>query len=399
MRVMDRRAFVRWLAAATSATAAASLDIAAKPRSRTTLQLRPGLPKVRVVSAYKPAATPGMPGPFPGRVVAVTADKAVDTATGAANADIVREMMARGMRTLTGAATITAAWQRFFDPADRVGIKVNCGGYPHCISAYEIVVETVKRLGAAGVPPAQIFVYERFQNQLDECNYAARLPEGVTIVAAERANRNVDNSGYDPATYLEADLFGEEDTRSNMMRLVSQRLTKIINIPNMKDHGATGVTGCLKNIAYGSFSNVARTHQQGKSHTYSLVGRLAAVEPLRSRTVLQIMDGLRGVWHGGPFARTTKYVFYPRQILFGTDPVAIDRLLLDIIEKERRARGAISIWDRSPASLKIDDGRARDADPNVNIIIREPGHVEYASTLGLGVYDRARISVQDVVID
>jgi len=91
-----------------------------------------------------------------------------------------------------------------------------------------------------------------------------------------------------------------------------------------------------------------------------------------------------------------RYVFYPRQIMFGTDPVAIDRLLLDIIEKERRARGAISIWDRSPSSLRMDDTRARDADPNVNIIIREPGHVEYASTLGLGVYDRARIVIKDV---
>jgi hypothetical protein len=84
--------------------------------------------------------------------------------------------------------------------------------------------------------------------------------------------------------------------------------------------------------------------------------------------------------------------------MFGTDPVAIDRLLLDIIEGERRARGVLSIWDRSPASLKIDDGRARDADPNVNIIIREPGHVEYASSLGLGIYDRSRIKVQDVIV-
>ena len=393
---MHRRAFLRCLAAATSATATASLDVAAKPRARTRLQTRPDLPTLRVVSSYKPAAMPGMPGLYPGRVVAVTSDRSVDLATGAANADVVREMMARGMRTLTGAATTTDAWRRFFEPADRVGIKVNCGGYPHCISAYEIVAETVTQLGAAGVPPSQIFVYERFQNQLDECNYAPHLPQGVTLVAAERANRNVDNSGYDPATYLEADLFGEDDTRSNMMRLVSQRLTKIINIPNMKDHGATGVTGCLKNIAYGSFSNVARTHQRGQSHTYSVVGTLASIEPLRSRTVLQIMDGLRGVWHGGPFARTMRYVFYPKQIMFGTDPVAIDRLLLDIIDNERRARGAISIWDRSPASLRVDDGRARDADPNVNIIIREPGHVEYASTLGLGVYDRARIKVEDV---
>jgi hypothetical protein len=85
--------------------------------------------------------------------------------------------------------------------------------------------------------------------------------------------------------------------------------------------------------------------------------------------------------------------------MFGTDPVAIDRLLLDIIETERRAHGAISIWDRSPSSLKMDDSRARDADPNVNIIIREPGHVEYASTLGLGVYDRSKIMVQDIRVD
>ena len=334
-----------------------------------------------------------MPGPYPGRVVAISSEKSVDVTTGNANGDVVREMMTRGMRSLTGASSTADAWRRFFQPADVVGIKVNCGGFPYVFSAYEIVAETVQRLVEIGVPLSQIFVYERFQNQLDEVNYAPHLPDGVRIVAAERANRNVDNSGYDPATYLEADFFGEDDTRSNMMRLVSQRLTKIINIPNMKDHGATGVTGCLKNIAYGSFSNVARTHQRGKSHTYSVVGTLAAVEPLRSRTVLQIMDGLRGVWHGGPFARTTRYVFYPRQIMFGTDPVAIDRLLLDIIENERRAHGARSIWDRSPASLRMDDTRARDADPDVNIIIREPGHVEFASTLGLGVYDNARIRV------
>jgi len=339
-----------------------------------------------------------MPGPYPGRVVSVRSDRCIDTSTGAANDEVVREMMARGMRALTGASTTRDAWRRFFKPSDVVGLKVNCGGYPHCVSAYEIVAEIVHQLTGIGIPASQIYVYERFQNQMDEVNYAPRLPDGVQIVAAERANRNVDNAGYDPSVYLEADLFGEDDTRSNMMRLVSRRLTKIINIPNIKDHGATGVTGCLKNIAYGSFSNVARTHQGSRSHTYSVVGTLASIEPLRSRTVLQIMDGLRGVWHGGPFARTTRYVFYPRQIMFGTDPVAIDRLLLDIIENERRANGAISIWDRSRGSLKINDTRARDEDPNVNIIIREPGHVEYASTLGLGVYDLARIKVENVTV-
>jgi uncharacterized protein DUF362 len=379
---MDRRSFVRLLAAAPF--------VPAPPED--------AAPKLRIVTSYAPAARPGMPGPHPGRVIAVRSEKSVDTATSAANADVVREMMTRGMCALTGDHTAPEAWRRFFVPADVVGLKVNCGGHPWVVSAYEIVAEVIRQLMGVGIPPTQIYIYERFQNQMDAVNYAPHVPEAVQIVAAETANRRADNRGYDPATYVEADLFGEEDTRSNMMRLVSERLTKIINIPNVKDHGATGVTGCLKNIAYGSFSNVARTHHNGKSHTLSFVGTLASVEPLRSRTVLQIMDGLRGVWHAGPFARTRRYVFYPKKIFFSTDPVAIDRLLLDIIDDKRKVEGAISIYDRSPRYLKADDAAARDADPNVNIIIREPGHVEYAAKLGLGVADLSLISVQDVEV-
>jgi hypothetical protein len=379
---MHRRTFVRSLAALPFAGALARQE---------------ALPKLNVVTKYAPEGKLGMPGPYPGRVVSVRSASCVDEATNDANDTVVREMMARGMCALTGEATAAAAWRRFFVPSDVVGIKVNCGGYPFVVSSYEIVAETIRQLMAVGIPASQIYIYERFQSQLTEVNYAPRIPEGVQIAAAERANRRADMAGYDPATYVEADLFGEDDTRSNMMRLISERLTKIVNIPNMKDHGATGATGCLKNIAYGSFSNVARTHDNsGKSHTFSFVGTLASVEPLRSRTVLQIMDGLRGVWHGGPFARTRRYVFYPKRLLFGTDPVAIDRLLLDIIDDRRKEAGAISIWDRSTKYLQAMNTRARDADPNVNIIIREPGHVKFAASLGLGVEDLAKISVQEI---
>jgi len=377
---MDRRTFVQLLAATPLVSLASSETV----------------PKYRVVTNYRPAPVPGMPGPYPGLVVSVKSAKCLDEASAKADAEVVREMMARGMCALTGEKQVLDAWRRFFEPADVVGIKVNCGGRPWVVSAPEIVVEVIRNLMAVGVKPQQVYLYERFQSQLDEVNYAPHLPEGVSIVGAERARGS--NRLYDPATYVEADFFGEDDTRSNVMRLVSERLTKIINIPNMKDHGATGVTGCLKNIAYGSFSNVARTHFKGVYQTYSFVGTLAAVEPVRSRTVLQIMDGLRGVWHGGPFAHTRRYVFYPKQIMFGTDPVAIDRLLLDIIDDQRKAEGAISIWDRSPKYLKADRSDERDNDPNVNIIIREPGHVEYASKLGLGVYDLKKIRVKEIEV-
>ncbi len=379
---MDRRAFLEMLAAT---------PVAARLGADT------GVPRYRVVSPYAPAAVSGMPGPWPGRVASVKSPHSLD-ATGRVVDVVVREMMDRGLRALTGETTAAAAWRRLFEPGDVVGIKVNAGGVPYVVSSPAIVAETCRQLMAVGIPATSIYVFERFQDQIVAIDYVPHLPDGVTVFAAEKGNVRQENGAYDPETYVEVEFFDEDDTRSNMMKLVTRKLTKLVNIPNMKDHGATGVTGCLKNVAYGCFSNVARSHSHGRTHTLTSVGTFASVEPLRSRVVLQIMDGLHAVWHGGPFAHTSRYVFHPRQILFGTDPVAIDRLLLDIIDDKRKAEGAISIWNRSPETLRFHDARARDEDPNVNILIREPGHVEYAGRLGLGVADLARIRVDEVEV-
>jgi len=149
----------------------------------------------------------------------------------------------------------------------------------------------------------------------------------------------------------------------------------------MKDHGAAGVTGCLKNICLWRFFKRGPFPFRDKTNTYSFIGTLAGVEPLRSRTVLQIMDGLRGVWHGGPFSPDRKFRFYPKQMMFGTDPVAIDRLLLDVIDDKRKAEHSVSVWDRSMTIVK--SGYGYDDNPSINRFIREPGHIEYASALGL----------------
>jgi hypothetical protein len=73
-------------------------------------------------------------------------------------------------------------------------------------------------------------------------------------------------------------------------------------------------------------------------------------------------------------------------------------LLLDIVDNERKARGAISIWNRDRNTLDFLNGKRRDDDPNVNIIIREPGHVEYADKLGLGVSNLKKIRVKELVV-
>jgi uncharacterized protein (DUF362 family) len=365
---MDRRSFLSLAAAAPLAGAPA------------------GEPVYKVVTPYKAAGPLGMTGPYAGQVVRVHSEKSLDTATDRADRAVVRQMLAAGMKALTGDSDELAAWRRFIAPQDVVGIKVNCSGAPKICSAPEIVGGIADRLVAAGVKPDNIWVYERFENQVRTVPYAEFLPQGAHIWTAETSRGSI--LGYDPKVYVETSFFGEDDTRSNLVRLVTDKLTKIINVPNVKEHQASGVTGCLKNIAYGNFSNVARSHQREVTNTKTFIGVLAAAEPVRSRVVLHIMDGLRGVWHQGPFSNDAKFRFYPKQMMFGTDPVALDRQVLDIVDGKRKAEGAISVWERSRSILG--DNR----DPNKNAFIREPGHIEYAAGLGLGVYDQARIKQQ-----
>lgn len=372
---MFRRKFLQLASAATAS--AAALDTT---------------PTYRTVSAFPRSSRPGMPGPFPGKVVRVHSEKSIDPASNDVDGPTVREMISLGMRSLTGATNTRDAWAGFFNAKDVIGIKLNCSGAPHIRSSPEVVAAIVENLIALDIPATNIYLYERFPDQLTSVQYDRHVPAGVNISAIELSRGSI--LGYDPKTYVEVDFFGEDDTRSNMIRLVTERFTKIINVPNMKDHQAAGVTGCLKNIAYGNFSNVARSHRSEKTNTLTFIGTLAEVEPLRSRTVLQVMDGLRGVWHGGPFATNPKFQFYPKEIVVGTDPVAIDRLLIDVIEDKRRAEGALSVWDRSMDSVK----RGHDDDPNVNNFIREPGHIEHAGKLGLGVYDKTKIRVTNIEV-
>ena len=360
--------------------------IAGAPTSTTT-----DIPRYKTVSRFEPSPHPGMPGPYPGKVVRLRAEKSIDAESNRVDAEVVREMISRGVRTLTGEKTDGAAWSHFFDPRDVVGIKVNCSGAPNIMASPEVVSAIVARLIALEIPPKNIYIYERFRDQLTSVHYERYVPEGVNIVAVE-SSRGV-MIGYNPATYVEVNFFGEDDTRSNLVRLVTDRLTKIINVPNIKDHGASGVTGCLKNIAYGNFSNVARSHHAEKTNTLTFIGTLAAVEPLRSKTVLQIMDGLRGVWQGGPFSFDKRFRFFPKQLMFATDPVAVDHLELDLVEAKRKAEKAPSLFDRSV-------GTVNDSRPQwlINQYIREPGHIEYAGKLGLGVYDSSKIHVTDIQV-
>ena len=250
--------------------------------------------EIYVVSSYKPSAQPGMPGHYPGQVVAVHAEKCIETAADKVDMPTVREMMAQGMRTLTGDSDVRDSWARFFTPVRCRRHQAELLGRAQHLSSPEIVGEIVRNLIALGIKPDAHLPLRALSRPGGERSLRALRPRR----RAYRGDRNGAHARSPTTTRRptsKCDFFGEDDTRSNMIRLVTETFTKIVNVPNMKDHGAAGVTGCLKNIAYGDFSNVARSHHATKTNTLSFIGTLAMVEPLRSQH--------RAADHGRPARR------------------------------------------------------------------------------------------------
>ena len=51
-----------------------------------------------------------------------------------------------------------------------------------------------------------------------------------------------------------------DSIKSRYSKIVTQEINVIINVPVMKHHAITGVSGCLKNLAFGSVDNTRRFH-------------------------------------------------------------------------------------------------------------------------------------------
>jgi len=328
----------------------------------------------------------GMPGLYPGSVVEVADQRAI--AGNRVSQPIVREMLERGLKELTGENSARAAYAKFIEPNDVVGIKINPSGAPACCSSPELVREIIDGVRSVGVPARNIVVYDRFGYEMDIGSYQPLLPPGIRVLGVQ--DGLLDASGYDANVYCQADFFGEWETRSYMASIVAKGVDKIINVPTLKDHSASGVTGCLKNVAYGTFNNVARSHKAPYSFTNPLIGVMCTVEPLRSKVVLNIMDGMRMVWHGGPLTQNQEFIYQAGILMVSTDPVAMDTIELEAIEKKRREQGAPSVWARNPKSITA-DGREFYGDASKNLFYRQPGHIAAAGKLGLGVSDLKQI--------
>jgi uncharacterized protein (DUF362 family) len=382
---MDRRTFVKRTCAGS-----AGLLLSGVPALGMDEVVQPPTPPINVHEAPLAKKSPlGMPGLYPGRVVEVADSRSI--VANRVSQPVIHDMLERGLKELTGEKSSQAAFAKFIEPGDVVGVKINPSGAPACCSSPELVREIIEGVRSVGVPPHKILVYDRFGYEMDLGSYQPLMPPGVQVIGVQ--DGLLDASGYDANVYVEMNFFGEWETRSYMASIVANQVTKIINVPTLKDHSASGVTGCLKNVAYGTFNNVARSHKEPFSFTNPLIGVMCTVEPLRSKVVLNIMDGTRMVWHGGPLTQNQKFIAQTGLLLLSTDPVAMDTVELDAIDKKRKDQGAPSVWEHNPKSL-VKDSREFFEDASTNLYYRQPGHIAAAGKLGLGESELKKIDLR-----
>jgi hypothetical protein len=428
-------------------------------------------PAVATASKVAPASY-AMPGPFPGRVIevhdphAVSERHVIDRAA-------VRGMMDRGMCALTGADHPHEAWERLFGPGDVVGIKVNPVGARHgrddvagSVSSKEVLLETVRNLRQVGVAAKDIIVFERYAQEFVAAGYAAMLTEreldGVRWLASSAAYTNeqlaingVEDpsahspellrhvAGYDPDCFVqmgfaapEHDQKDDRRFRSHLSGIVTRLVNKIITLPVLKDHRSAGVTLALKNMSHGMNNNVARSHIAGIAHGYAdSPGRgvngpnqcntfipAAVNQPLlRQKATLHILDGLIGVYEGGPGNwNKTWATWRANSLFFATDPVAMDHIGWDVIDSKRvreglprvaemgnhlytpRQRAAMALSGLGGGSLydamalAASERFVRGGGDSEVFDRRQPEHIILAGLIGLGEFDLEKIAFQRI---
>jgi hypothetical protein len=417
-----------------------------------------------------------MPGRYPGRVIEVQHPTAVSE-DNEINARAVAEMVDRGMAELTGydSGDVSNCWKSMFDKEDIVGIKVNPVGKASkedakrgaisSISSPALVVKIVNCLCQIGIPAKNIIIFERYANEFCAAGYKdlveRELPKGTRWMtaalgysahqldirgkdadaapASPEVDRNV--MGYDPDVFTTMGFSDPRHSRnddrrfrSHLSMIVSRLITKMITLPVLKDHRSAGVTLALKNMSHGMNNNVARSHISGIAHGFggeelllgpnqcnTFIPQAVAHQKLREKATLHILDGLIGVYEGGPGIWNRTWGTWRRKSLFfATDPVALDHVCWDIIDLKRAEEGwapveKMGLLYRPSHTQPVSAMAPLAADSPLATLalaasaqnhmagrgsevfnMRQPDHVVLAGQIGLGVFPREQITYRQV---
>ncbi len=301
-------------------------------------------------------AGPGPAGSGKARVVVIRhADLAAEGAGPSPRR--AAELLDEAAKALAGADRAADAWDRWFKPDDRLGVKVNCLGLP---TRPAVAEGLVRALGAIGLAPDRAILWDRTNRELRRAGYTLRSRgEGVrcygTDALADRAG-----GGYS------AEVYSSGATGSLISRIVTDEATALASAAVLKDHNLAGITGVMKNF-FGAIHNPNKYHDD---HCDPFIADVCAQKPIRSRLRLALCDAGRPQYQGGPAPRP-KWRWPYGGLILSADPVAADAVGRQILLRKRDAVG-----------LKTFEADGRPA-----------RHLASGQARGLGMADLARIEV------
>ncbi|MFZ5979254.1 MAG: DUF362 domain-containing protein [Candidatus Zixiibacteriota bacterium] len=318
----------------------------------------PPRPKTNIEEVLSiPRTEQSIPGPFPGRTVEVFDEKSM--VDGLPVADRITQMFKSGMETLTG-KDLNESFGMFFNADDIVGIKINPVGPGLISTRLELVDAIIAWLTANGLKRENIIIWDRFDYQLAEAGFTPeRYPgiglEGLQTFSEDAYTGKADDSvwlredgthisadNFDKEIYYWADVDGPKDKEylhqhvfnekySYFGSLVTKKLTKIINVPVFKNTG-NGISMATKNIGYGVICNTGRLH---RPLFFDVCTEVLAFPTIRDKLVLNITDGLRGQYEGGPMANAS-FTYLYKSLFFATDPFALDMVCQEKMVAKRK---------------------------------------------------------------
>ena len=319
----------------------------------------PSRPQTNIAEVLNvPRRETSLPGKFPGKVVQVRDDQALVGDT--FNARVIEDMFTKGIQKLTG-KNLSQSFDLFFTKKDVVGIKVNPVGAGLISTRLELVDAIINWLVNNGLPKDQIIIWDRFDYMLTEAGFTAKRFPGVGIAglqtmdeaAAEgrsdddskwldKDGRHISFHNFDQDLYYWADVEAPPDKPylnqhvvngkySYFGKLLTQKLTKIINVPVFKNTG-NGISMATKNIGYAAICNTGRLH---RPLFFDVCTEVLAFPVIRDKLVLNINDGLRGQYDGGP-GPNAAFTYTYNTLFFATDPFALDMIGHQLLLEKRK---------------------------------------------------------------
>jgi hypothetical protein len=261
---------------------------------------------------------------------------------------VVEQMVDRALTTIAAKDGIKAAWSTFVSPQETVGIKVYSA--PGAISGTRpcVVAAVVKGLLAAGIPPTHIVIWDKHRADLVLAGFD-RLADQLGVNIAGSAEEGYEESKFYDSAMLGKLVWGDLEfgkkgenigRKSYVSKLLTRRLTKIINITPLLNHNIAQVSGNLYSLAFGSVDNTLRfeTAPNPYAQLAQAVPEIYVLPELGDRVVLNIVDALICQYQGD-VGTLLQYSTMLNQIRVSTDPVALDVLSIHELDHQRqRAR-------------------------------------------------------------